>query len=97
MWPLVRTQDDLFLTDEFRALEKEFDNFKYIPALSNAENDDTWDGEKGLVTDVVMRHFDSLEGYEAYLCGSPGMIDACIACLGEADLHDEFIYYDKFS
>jgi len=93
----ARTQEDLFMTDEFRALEEEFDNFKYIPALSHADDDHEWQGEKGLVTDVVMRYFDDLSNYEAYLCGSPGMIDACISCLGGANLHDEFIYFDKFS
>jgi Na+-transporting NADH:ubiquinone oxidoreductase subunit F len=91
------TQKDLYMTDEFRALEKEFPNFKYIPALSKADDDKEWQGERGLVTDVVMRHFDDLSKYEAYLCGSPGMIDACISCLQGAKLHDEFIYFDKFS
>lgn len=91
------TQNDLYMTEEFRKLEQEFPNFKYIPALSKAEDDDTWTGEKGLITDVVSRHFDDLSNHEAYLCGSPGMIDACIVRLKAAKMPEEQIYFDKFS
>jgi Na+-transporting NADH:ubiquinone oxidoreductase subunit F len=91
------TQNDLYMTDEFHALEEEFDNFHYIPALSKADDDETWNGEKGLITHVVERHFPDLSKYEAYLCGSPGMIDACIVTLTDSNMSEDNIYFDKFS
>jgi len=33
---------------------------------------------------------------EAYLCGSPGMIDACIKVLTELGVSEDRIFYDKF-
>ncbi|HOP63368.1 MAG TPA: monooxygenase, partial [Spirochaetota bacterium] len=38
-----------------------------------------------------------LTGYEAYLCGSPGMIDACVKVLTENGIPADRIFYDKFS
>ena len=36
------------------------------------------------------------ENTEAYLCGSPGMIDACIKVLVAKGVPEEKIYYDNF-
>ena len=78
------TQRDLFLTSELYKLEKELPAFKFTPALSNEPADSGWQGERGLITDVVGRRIPECSGYEAYLCGSPGMINACIAMLRRA-------------
>lgn len=92
----ARTQKDLFLTEELMELSKRFPNFEYIPALSHADDDETWQGERGLITDVVRRIAGDLTDSEAYLCGSPGMIDACITVLQELNMPEEEIRFDKF-
>lgn len=92
----ARTQKDLFLTDELFALSKEFPNFEYYPALSHAEDDKDWKGQKGWITDVVRNLAGDLSNSEAYLCGSPGMIDACIKVLQELNMHEDDIWFDKF-
>lgn len=92
----ARTQKDLFLTDELLQLSKDYPNFEYIPALSHADDDETWLGEKGLITDVVRRISGDLTNSEAYLCGSPGMINACITVLKELNMPDKEIRFDKF-
>jgi Na+-transporting NADH:ubiquinone oxidoreductase subunit F len=38
-----------------------------------------------------------LHGYEGYLCGSPGMIDASIKVLLDMGISRDKIYYDKFA
>jgi len=88
---------DLYYTDELRELQREYPNFEYIPALSAPLNDDNWDGETGLITDVLDKLTGDLSGTEAYLCGSPGMIDACIKILNKHDIKSENVFYDKFS
>ena len=52
----ARRRRDLCFEEELRALEGSLSNFRYIPALSEPEDDDDWDGEVGLITDVVARH-----------------------------------------
>ena len=51
---------------------------------------------KPLITEVVDRHVTDGSNVEAYLCGSPGMIDACIRVLLSKGVAEENIYYDKF-
>jgi len=92
----ARSKRDLFLVEKMQELEQQLPNFTFIPALSNPEPDDNWDGETGLITDVVAKHMESGDNVEAYLCGSPGMIDACIKVLTDKGVPEELIYYDKF-
>lgn len=92
----ARTQKDLFLTEELNQLGKDYPNFEYIPALSHADDDETWTGARGLITNVVRDYSGDLTESEAYLCGSPGMIDACINVLHELNMPDEHIHFDKF-
>lgn len=91
------TQRDLFFMDEFRQLEKDCPWFTFVPALSKEPDDSGWTGERGLVTEVVARRFPDASQHEAYLCGSPGMIDASIAVLKQNGMPEENIFYDKFS
>lgn len=93
----ARTKKDLFLLDEMKELESKMVDFKFIPALSEPEADDDWDGEVGLITEVVHRLVESAVDSEAYLCGSPGMIDACIEVLTDLGVPQEHIYFDKFA
>ena len=90
------TKRDLYYLDFFRDLAARHDNFRFIPALSNPTSDDSWDGEVGLITEVVGRYIDNGSDMEGYLCGSPGMIDACINVLTTKGMPEEKVYYDKF-
>ncbi len=93
----ARGTRDIFLRDEMRDLEGAVPDFRFIPALSEPPAGDEWDGEVGLITEVVDRHVSSGENVEAYLCGSPGMIDACVKVLTAKGVPETLIYYDKFS
>lgn len=93
----ARSVRDLFLLDDMRALEDELHDFTFIPALSDPAPDDHWEGETGLITEVVGRHTEDAREMESYLCGSPLMIDACVAVLTEKGLPEERVYFDKFS
>lgn len=90
------TQRDLFFLDEFKQIEQEAPWFKFVPALSQEPAESDWTGERGLITDVVNRHFPDASQHEAYLCGSPGMIDAAIAVLQNNGMPEHHIFYDKF-
>ncbi len=87
---------DLYDLDRFAGYEKAVPGFRFVPALSGPAPDDGWDGETGLITEVVDRHYGDMAGMEAYLCGSPGMIDACVRGLTAKGVDEDRIYYDKF-
>jgi len=92
----ARTKKDLYYTEEFQELSKEFPNFQSYPALSDPLPEDHWTGDVGLITEVVDRYCNNLEEDEAYLCGSPGMIDACFKVLEKNGMPPVRIYCDKF-
>lgn len=93
----ARTRDDLFHLEEFEKLAERLPDFRFVPALSEAESDDKWHGEVGLITDVVDRLEDDLSEHEAYLCGPPPMIDAAIGTLNAHGLPEAKIFFDKFT
>jgi len=93
----ARSKRDLFLLEEMTAYERELPDFRFIPALSDPTPEDEWQGETGLITDVVARHHPDCSEAEAYLCGSPGMIAACIGVLTKRGMPQECIYYDNFT
>ncbi|MFP4546898.1 MAG: NADH:ubiquinone reductase (Na(+)-transporting) subunit F [Fidelibacterota bacterium] len=93
----AREQRDLFYMEELKKMDKENEWFTFVPALSNEPEDSDWDGARGLVTEVLREHFDNCEGYEAYLCGSPGMVGACEKELKNLSIREDDIYYDEFA
>ena len=90
----VETEKQLYLLDEMKEFEDSIPNFKFIPVVNKPT--DNWTGETGLVTDAVHRHFESLAEAEAFLCGSPGMINASIEVMKKIGLTKEHIYFDAF-
>ncbi len=93
---VARSGKGLFLLDEMKELEQRLQNFSFIPALSDIQEEDDWDGETGLITDVLARHISLKDNIEAYLCGSPGMIEACVKALTEKGIPEGLFYFDKF-
>ena len=68
-----------------------------MPALSEPEEGDDWDGEVGLITDVVRRLSSDLSGADAYVCGPPPMVEAALELLPSLGVADKRIFYDKFT
>jgi propane monooxygenase reductase component len=93
----ARRRRDLCFEAELRALEETLPSFRYVPALSEPAEDDDWDGEVGLITDVVKRHEQDLSHAHAYVCGPPPMVEAAMPLLTTLGVPEKRIYYDKFT
>jgi propane monooxygenase reductase subunit len=93
----ARRQTDLFHLEELQELGSELPAFTFVPALSEADVEDDWSGETGLITEVVERLEDDLGEVDAYLCGPPPMVDAAIALLESKGVPEAHIYFDKFT
>jgi propane monooxygenase reductase subunit len=93
----ARRRRDLCFEEELREFERSIPGFRYVPALSEPAEDDAWDGEVGLITDVVERHEDGLRDTHAYVCGPPPMVEAAIPLLARLGVAEKHIYYDKFT
>jgi len=92
-----RNAKELYYHDEFRALAERYPNFTYVPALSEGAGESGDNIAQGFVHDVAKAHFDgNFSGHQAYLCGPPAMIDACITALMQGRLFEPDIYHEKF-
>ncbi len=93
----ARGQRDLCFEEELRSLEGKIPGFRYVPALSDPVVDGQWDGEVGLITEVVQRCEPDLSGRDAYVCGPPPMVEAAIPTLVSLGIPEQNIFYDKFT
>ena len=94
----ARTRKDLFYLDRLQQLEERLPGFRFVPALSMATPEDEWDGETGLITEVLDRNLEAGQTQiQAYLCGPPPMIDAAIPVLVRKGISEDRIFFDKFT
>jgi NAD(P)H-flavin reductase/ferredoxin len=91
----ARTERDLYCLDRIERLAERM-AVDFVPVLSESWSD-SWAGETGFVTDAVARRFPSLEGFDAYLCGPPPMIDAARPLLIARGVRVRNIYFDAFA
>ncbi len=110
-WYGGRSKAELFYVDHFRALEKDFPNFKFFIALSDPTEEDNWkikkdindqagDGFVGFIHQVVIDQYlskhEAPEDLELYFCGPP-LMNKAVQKMGEDfGLADENIRFDDF-
>ncbi len=92
----ARTREDLYEMDTLAQLQAEMPNFRLITCLSRPTESCNWEGEQGRVTDMLDKFLTEGEKKEAYLCGSPVMIDSVIEALKAKGMPESQIFYDKF-
>jgi Na+-transporting NADH:ubiquinone oxidoreductase subunit F len=110
-WYGGRSKAELFYIDHFRALEKDFPNFKFFIALSDPLETDNWkvkkdindeagDGFMGFIHNCVienyLNHHEAPEDLELYFCGPPLMNNAVQKMGEDFGLADENIRFDDF-
>ena len=94
----VRKLSDLYMLQLPQQWQRDHDNFKFIPVLSEALPEDRWQGRSGLVHQAVMDDFADLSGFHVYACGAPVMVEAArrdFAAMRNLSL-EEF-YSDSFT
>lgn len=99
-WYGARSLREMFYTDHFEQIEKEFPNFSFHVALSEPQPEDHWTGPTGFIHSVVLdqyldKHPDPSE-IEYYLCGPPMMIQAVQKMLYDLGVEKEMIAFDEF-
>ena len=109
-WYGGRSKRELFYTEHFRALERDFPNFKFYVALSEPSEEDNWkvkdgldgegDGFIGFVHQVVIDNYlndhESPEDIEVYFCGPPLMNQAVEKMAEDFGIPDENVRFDDF-
>ena len=99
-WYGARSVREMFYDDHFKQIEKQFPNFSYHVALSDAMEEDNWTGPTGFIHQVLHDEYLSLHEdpteLEYYMCGPPPMISAVEEMLDNLGVEPEMIAYDSF-
>jgi Na+-transporting NADH:ubiquinone oxidoreductase subunit F len=99
-WYGGRSLREVFYTDHFRNIEKEFANFQYNIALSEPLPEDNWTGYTGFIHNVLYENYlkdhPAAEDVEYYLCGPPMMNAAVFKMLDELGVPPGNIAFDDF-
>jgi CDP-4-dehydro-6-deoxyglucose reductase len=72
----ARDRAGLYMHAKAEAWAARHAHIRYIPVLSEPQEQEGWQGRTGLVHQAVMADFPDLSGHQVYACGAPGMIDA---------------------
>jgi Na+-transporting NADH:ubiquinone oxidoreductase subunit F len=99
-WYGGRSLREVFYTEQFRDIEKEFSNFQYNIALSEPLPEDNWTGYTGFIHNVLyqnyLKHHEQPEDIEYYLCGPPMMNAAVFKMLDDLGVPRGNIAFDDF-
>jgi ferredoxin-NADP reductase len=90
-----RFETDILYLDEWRALEKKYPKFHFIPTVSRPKE---WKGETAYVQDIVKRVFaGKTSGLDFYGCGLVPMCQQLKAALLEMNVPREKIHFEQFT
>ncbi len=99
-WYGARSKREIFYEEDFRRLEQENPNFKFVIALSEPKPTDNWDGPVGFIHqvlyDMYLKDHPEPEECEYYICGPPPMLKAVLNMLDELGVPKENIAFDDF-
>jgi Na+-transporting NADH:ubiquinone oxidoreductase subunit F len=99
-WYGARSMREVFYEEEFRAIEKDFPNFKFHLALSDALPEDNWTGPTGFIHNVLYENYlkdhEAPEDVEYYTCGPPMMLSAVRKMLDDLGVPKEMVDFDDF-
>ncbi|WP_247256561.1 2Fe-2S iron-sulfur cluster-binding protein [Pseudomonas moorei] len=91
----AREECDLYALDEIKLIASQWSGeFRFVPVLSSAPENATWQGARGWVTDKIPELLES--GAHAYLCGPPAMVDSAVDLLRRQGVAHQHIHADRF-
>ena len=68
----VKHEEDVFYFDKFRHMANLYQNFKFVPILSQPQSH--WPGESGRVTTYLEVAYEYFKDYIFYICGNTEMV-----------------------
>jgi len=110
-WYGGRAPRELFYIEDFREIEREFDNFKFFITIDRDPQDPNWIGKKniddengncffGFVMPELKKHYldthPEPEEIEYYFCGPPMMAKSIFVALDDLGVPKENIAFDDF-
>ncbi len=91
----VRSPQDIYGLEQLQALQAALPALKVAVVVTT--DDDPASGHRtGLVTDAIARDIPDFDGWRAYVCGAPPMVEATAALLKQRGIEEHHVYADAF-
>lgn len=90
----VRREADILYREEFEKIAREHPEFHFIPTLSRHEPG--WTGHRGYVQEQIRMYLRGKEGLQAYVCGSPAMVEQVRELLQTMGYGGEAVSFERF-
>lgn len=89
----VRHEDEILYHAEWRRLEKEHPEFRFIPTVSRPKS---WSGEVGYVQEKLKKFITDPKGKEIYICGLGAMVKAVQEAAVSSGFRQEQIHFERY-
>jgi CDP-4-dehydro-6-deoxyglucose reductase, E3 len=93
----ARVAEDLYMHNLCEKWAEFTPHLTYIPVLSEPVASDHWQGRIGLVHEAVLADHKDLSGYQAYVCGAPGMCEVAHSSFVKRGLLADEFFSDAFT
>ena len=93
----ARQLQDLYMHELCEKWADLMPNVTYIPVISDVADGENWAGRTGYVHDAVLADFADLSGYQAYVCGAPGMCEVAHNTFVQQGLLADEFFSDAFT
>ncbi len=91
----VRSPQDIYGLEQLQVLQTALPSLKVEVIVTT--DDDQGSGKRiGLVTDAIAHDISDFQGWRAYVCGAPPMVEATAALLKQRGIQEQHVYADAF-
>jgi ferredoxin-NAD(P)+ reductase (naphthalene dioxygenase ferredoxin-specific) len=91
----VRSPQDIYGLDQLRAIQKQHPALR-IEVVVTTDDDAASGMRTGLVTEAISKDITDFQGWRAYVCGAPPMVEATAALLKQRGIDEQQVYADAF-
>ena len=91
----VRSPQDIYRLDQLKALQTLHPALK-LNVIVTTDDGGTSGRRTGLVTEAIAEDIQNFQGWRAYVCGAPPMVEATAALLRQRHMDEKHIHADAF-
>ena len=91
----VRSPQDIYGLDQLNALQAAHPSLN-LEIVVTTDDEGGNKHRTGLITDAIAHDLPNLNGWRAYVCGAPPMVEATAALIKQRGIEDQHVYADAF-
>ncbi|MGB4346829.1 MAG: 2Fe-2S iron-sulfur cluster-binding protein [Burkholderiaceae bacterium] len=91
----VRSPVDIYGMDQLKALQAELPSLK-LEVVVTSDDESSSQYRLGLITDAIAQDIPDFQGWRAYICGAPPMVEATAALVKQRGIEEQQVYADAF-